>query len=196
MGVKRDATATGAEDEYGSLERVGDASLLRYRRHLSHPRDKVWRALTEDEHLADWFPTTIEGDRVAGAPLHFSFRQSEAAPFDGEMLAFDPPSLMELRWADDVLRFDLAPDAAGDGCVLELTVTFPEHGKAARDAAGWHVCLEQLRHVLAGAALPWEPSDRWRTVHRGYVQHLGPEASAIGPPEEWEREHGPADAGQ
>jgi hypothetical protein len=128
--------------------------------------------------------------------LRYSFRQSEAAPFDGEMLAFDPPSLMELRWADDVLRFDLAPDAKGDGCVLELTVTFPEYGKAARDAAGWHVCLEQLGHVLDGAALPWHPPDRWRAVHRGYVQRLGPEASVIGPPEEWEREHGAADDGQ
>ncbi len=48
------------------------------------------RALTEDEHLAGWFPTTLEGDRAAGAPLHFSFRQSGGEPFDGEMLAFEP----------------------------------------------------------------------------------------------------------
>ena len=34
-------------------------------------------------------------------------------PFDGEMLAFVPPSLMELRWADDVLRFELEPDGIG-----------------------------------------------------------------------------------
>ena len=182
MGVKQDATTGSAEDLYGTLERAGDVWVLRYRRRLSHPREKVWRALTEDEHLEGWFPTTIEGDRVAGAPLHFSFRQAEAAPFDGEMLAFDPPSVMELRWADDVLRFELSPDAGG--CVLDLTVTFPEYGKAARDAAGWHVCLEQLEHVVDGAALPWVPTQRWRAVHPEYVQRLGPQASVIGPPEE------------
>ena len=182
MGVKRQATMGSAEDLYGTLERAGDVSVLRYRRRLSHPQEKVWRALTEDEHLEGWFPTTIEGDRVAGAPLHFSFRQAEAAPFDGEMLAFDPPSVMELRWADDVLRFELSPDAGG--CVLDLTVTFPEYGKAARDAAGWHVCLEQLEHVVDGAALPWDPTQRWRAVHPEYVQRLGPQASVIGPPEE------------
>ena len=55
---------------------------------------------------------------------------------------------MELRWADDILRFELEAD--GPGCVLRLTVTFPEHGKAARDAAGWHVCLEQLGSECAG----------------------------------------------
>jgi uncharacterized protein YndB with AHSA1/START domain len=185
-----------AGDEFGTVERAGDVSVLRYRRHLSHSREKVWRALTEDEHLAGWFPTTIEGQRAAGAALHFSFRQSEGEPFDGEMLVFDPPSVMELRWADDVLRFELAAVEDENGCVLDLTVTFPEYGKAARDAAGWHVCLEQLKYVVDDTALPWEPPDRWRTVHPEYVQRLGPEASAIGPPVEWEQAHGAAEGGQ
>jgi hypothetical protein len=69
-------------------------------------------------------------------------------------------------------------------------VTFPDHGKAASDAAGWHVCLEQLAHLRDGTELPWRPPDRWRAVHPGYVERLGPEVSAIGPPEEWERVHG------
>ncbi len=116
----------------------------------------MWAALTDDEHLAGWFPTTIEGERAPGAPLRFSFRQSEGEPFDGEMTVFDPPSVMELRWADDLLRFELEPEPEpeGGGCVLSLTVTFPEHGKAARDAAGWHVCLEQLAHVSRGRDRP------------------------------------------
>ena len=182
------------DEELGTLERSGGMSVLRYRRRLAHPRERVWSALTEDAHLARWFPTTMEGTRAAGAPLHFSFRESEGEPFDGEMLAFHAPSLMELRWADDILRFVLEPD--GPGCVLRLTVTFPEHGKAARDAAGWHVCLEQLVHVCEGTELPWRPPDRWRVVHRAYVERLGPEASAIGPPEEWERVHGEGAGGQ
>ncbi|HTU37631.1 MAG TPA: SRPBCC domain-containing protein [Acidimicrobiales bacterium] len=179
---------SGEYGESGTLERLGDRSVLRYRRRLAHPQDTVWRALTEDAHLAGWFPTTIEGERSAGAALRFSFREGEGAPFVGEMLEFDPPACMELRWADDVLRFELTPDGAG--CVLALTVTFPEHGKAARDAAGWHVCLEQLAFECAGDGLPWRPPDRWRAVHGEYVARLGPEASAIGPPEEWERAHG------
>jgi uncharacterized protein YndB with AHSA1/START domain len=175
-------------DEYGTLERAGELSILRYRRRVAHSQDTVWRALTEDGHLAAWFPTTVEGERVAGAPLHFSFRESEGEPFDGEMLAFEPPSLMELRWADDVLRFELEPD--GSGCVLRLSVTFAEHGKAARDAAGWHVCLERLAAECDGTDVAWRPPERWRVVHRAYVERLGPEASSIGPPEEWERVNG------
>jgi uncharacterized protein YndB with AHSA1/START domain len=170
--------------EYGTLERAGDVSILRYERRLAHPREKVWRAITEDADLAAWFPTTMEGERRTGAPLHFAFRQGEGEPFDGEMLAFVPPALMELRWADDVLRFELEPDATSSACILRLTVTFPEHGKAARDAAGWHVCLEQLAAACDGTQLAWQPTARWRFVHGVYVERLGPAASVIGPPEE------------
>lgn len=169
-------------DELGTVERAGDVWVLRYRRRLAHPRDKVWRALTEEAHLAAWFPTTIESGPAAGASLRFSFRSGEAEPFDGEMLAFDPPVLMELRWADDILRFELAADGPG-ACELSLSVTFPEYGKAARDAAGWHVCLEQLAYECDGSPSPWPSPVRWRAVHPRYVSSLGPEASSVGPPE-------------
>ncbi len=168
-------------DELGTLERDGDLCVLRYRRVLRQPPGTVWRALTDDAQLADWFPTTIEGERSPGAPLRFSFRASEAPPFQGEMLAFDPPAVLAFRWGDDVLRFELAPE--GRGSLLTLTVTFPEYGKAARDAAGWHVCLEQLSYVAAHEELPFTPSDHWRVVHRDYVSRLGPEASVLGPPD-------------
>jgi uncharacterized protein YndB with AHSA1/START domain len=175
----------------GTLERTDAVSILRFRRSLPHPPLTVWAALTEDEHLASWFPTTIEGKRAAGAPLHFSFRESEAAPFDGEMTRYEPPRVLELRWGDDMLHFELHadPDRGQEGCVLTLTVTFPEHGKAARDATGWHVCLEQLAYECDESAPPWDPVEHWRAVHPRYVERLGPEASALGPPEEWERVH-------
>ena len=48
-------------DEFGTLERKGNLSVLRYERRLAHPPQRVWRALTDDTDLAAWFPTTIEG---------------------------------------------------------------------------------------------------------------------------------------
>jgi uncharacterized protein YndB with AHSA1/START domain len=166
--------------EFGTLEQNGDVSVLRYERHLTHPPERVWRALTEDAELAAWFPTTIEGPRRDGAPLRFSFRQGEAEAFDGEMLAFVPPTLMEFRWADDVLRFELDADEVGTGCILRLSVTFSEFGKAARDAAGWHVCLERLLASCDGTPPPGP--DRWNELHRTYVERFGSEASTVGPP--------------
>jgi uncharacterized protein YndB with AHSA1/START domain len=178
--------------ELGTLERDGDISVLRYRRHLRHPRAKVWRAMSEPDHLSGWFPTTIEGDRAPGSALEFGFRGVDMDPMAGEMLAFDPPSLLELRWGDDTLRFELFEE--GDGTRLELTVHFPEYAKAARDGAGWHVCLDRLAVELAdGEADAWEGDDGWRAIHPHYVRSFGPEASRLGPPKEWEDVHGPAE---
>ena len=110
-----------AASDYGTLEHVGDMSVLRYRRRLPHPIQMVWMALVEDDHLAAWFPTTIEGDRASGAPLRFSFREGEAEPFAGVMRVFDPPSIMELQWGDDTLRFELHAVEPG-ATVLDLVV--------------------------------------------------------------------------
>ena len=38
-----------------------DAWMVRFERHLAHPREKVWRALTESEHLRAWLPCDIVG---------------------------------------------------------------------------------------------------------------------------------------
>jgi uncharacterized protein YndB with AHSA1/START domain len=179
--------------DLGELERQGDAVLLRFRRRFAHPPEKVWRALVEPEHLAAWFPTTIDGERAVGARLRFRHPEDMFEPFDGEMLAFEPPSLLEFEWGPDVLRFELQAD--GDGTLLLFTDTLEELGKAARDGAGWHECLDRLAYELASQTAPGDPADRWRLVHAGYVDRLGPEASTIGPPEDWERAHGEASGG-
>jgi hypothetical protein len=71
----------------------------------------------------------------------------------------------------------------GDGSTLTLLVTLDELGKAARDGAGWHVCLDLLALRLDGTTAPWSSGERWRQVHPSYVEALGPEAATIGPPD-------------
>ena len=155
---------------------------VHFTKHVPHPPEKVWRAITEPDHLAAWFPTTIEGDRAAGAPLRFSFRKGEGPSFEGTMVAFDPPKLMEFEWGPDVIRIELQPD--GDGTTITLFDTLDELGKAARDAAGWHECLARLEASLEGrdgdGAIA---GSKWSEVQPRYQEKFGPEASTIGPPE-------------
>ncbi len=165
----------------GRLRQLDDRWQLEFTRNLRHPPQKVWRALTDPEHLRAWFPADIEGERAAGARLRFVFRNNEGPPTDGEMVVYDPPSLLEYRWGDETLRFEVRQD--GDGSVLTFVNTFTELGKAARDAAGWHACLDLLEHELAGEQPPWSPKERWGEVHPAYVESFGPEASTIGPPD-------------
>jgi uncharacterized protein YndB with AHSA1/START domain len=162
---------------YGKLETSDTGQpRLRFERLLAHPQEKVWRAITEPEHLAHWFPTTIDGQRAAGARLEFVFPKGQAPPFDGEMIVFDPPNVM----GPDTLRVELRP--AEGGTLLILLDTLEELGKAARDGAGWHTCLDGLAALLNHKNLQ-DATGRWSEVHAVYAEELGPNATTIGPPE-------------
>lgn len=172
---------------HATLERLDGQARLRFTRRLEHPPEAVWPALTEADDLAAWFPADIEGGWEPGAQRRFTFRDpdeaaealevDEAPVLGGEVVACEPCRHLEYTWGGDTLRFDLKPD--GDGTILRLTVTFEQIGKAARDAAGWHACLDLLAAGLAGAPPDFEPEERWAQVHPAYVERFGPEASTL-----------------
>jgi uncharacterized protein YndB with AHSA1/START domain len=168
--------------EYGQLtqDRERERALLEFSRHFNHSPERVWRALTEDDQLAAWFPTTIDGGRSAGAALTFRFEHVEIDPMQGEMLTFEPPSLLEFTWGGDRLRFELEPD--GDGTALTFVVELDMLGKATRDGAGWHQCLDALGRSLAGDPARPDDPDRWRSLRDAYAERFGPDASTLGPP--------------
>ena len=105
---------------------------------------------------------------------------------DGEVLDFDPPRLLAYTWFEDQLRWELRPQ--GDGCVLVLTHAFGDRFKAARDGAGWHVCLWWLSRHLFGA--PTGRADDvdglprgWRELNQEYLRRFDiPPEKATPPP--------------
>lgn len=55
----------------GELRAAGERWQIVFTRPLTHPVDRVWRAVTDPAHLEAWFPTEIHGERAEGAPLRF-----------------------------------------------------------------------------------------------------------------------------
>jgi uncharacterized protein YndB with AHSA1/START domain len=161
------------DTEHGTLERIDDSTArITFVRELKHPRDKVWRAITEPDELQAWFPSTIDGERAAGAPLTFVFPFPDAPVMEGAMRVCEPPSVIEFEWGDDVLRIELE-DVDG-GTRLTLTDTFGEYAKAARDSGGWHACLDNLGYALDG--LP-KQEDTWKAVTPWYMEHYPKDAT-------------------
>ncbi|GAA3595950.1 hypothetical protein GCM10022419_094050 [Nonomuraea rosea] len=135
-------------------------TTLRMQRRLPHPPAKVWRAITQPEHLAHWFPAniTIDGDRIT-----YGFGPQ------GHITELDPPHVFAHTWGDDELRWELHPD--GDGSILTLTHTFTDLHGAASFAAGWHTCIQALlAHLDERPA--HHPASTAR-LHEDYIAILG-----------------------
>lgn len=160
-------------------------TLLRFERVLRHPPERVWKALTELDELRRWHPSPFEVEAVVGGGVHY-LPPEDTALGEGEVIEYDPPRLLAYTWGDDQLRWEL--QAHDDGCLLVLEHTFDDRFAAARDAAGWHLCLDALAASLAGseaqaphtgdAAIP----AGWRELNSAYEQRFGIPADKATPP--------------
>jgi uncharacterized protein YndB with AHSA1/START domain len=167
---------------HGVLNRFGEQWTVRFRRELGHPPDRVWAALTGAGELAAWFPTRIAGDWSVGAALEFPFPEDSLPAMHGTVLQVREPRVLEYTWGPDTLLYRL--EAGGAGTRLDFVVTLAELGKAARDGAGWHEALDLLETSVDGDEL-WPLGQRWAELVPMYEAAFGPDASTIGPPEEW-----------
>ncbi|WP_018680332.1 SRPBCC family protein [Actinokineospora enzanensis] len=137
--------------------------VLRFERALDHPVDKVWRAVTEPDHLARWFPATVTGDRDPGATLTFTFPE-DAPGGTGTVTAYDPPRHFAFTWQGEQLAVTLTP--SDTGTLLVFTHHFDDRAGAASFAAGWDTCLGALADTLDG--LPVADRD-WAAAHETYA---------------------------
>ena len=166
--------ADGASRATGSLTALGAGTRpsVRFERDLPDPPGAVWRALTDPQELKSWFPCEILAERwEAGAALRFVFPEHEEYNMAGVVLECDEPRVLAYTWGEETLRFELTPTEAGGTRLVLFDELAP--GIAARNAAGWQLCLERL----AGR----EPaSDAWRPLFAQYSAAFEPE---LGPQE-------------
>jgi uncharacterized protein YndB with AHSA1/START domain len=152
----------------------GARPSVRLERHLPDPPSVVWRAITDREQLSSWFPcdVVVAGGRwEVGAAITFPFpREVIELTLTGEVLTVDEPNALAFSWGDEILRFELSPADGGTRLVLidELSA-----GIAARNAAGWEVCLDRLNGLNPGR-------NAWRPHFEGYAVAFEP---ALGPQE-------------
>lgn len=135
---------------FGTVRELADGRVeLRFERRFAHQRDKVWRALTSTAELRGWFVAILDYDRstlefTPGAALAFV---ADGFPTGhGEVLACDPPALLEYTWDDEALRWELTETA--DGCLLVFTNTVADGDTAAAVDAGWDLGLKRLADAL------------------------------------------------
>lgn len=157
---------------YGTFETIDDRPAVRFERHLAHPIATVWPAVSEPEGLSHWFPGRVEID---GSKLRF---EDGGMSVEGEVTLLEPPRRFEFTWGPtDELRIELI--AADDGCLLRLTHLLGSRDQAARDAAGWHVCLDHLEEWLAGTDTTGPPPAQWREHYEEYERRGLPTGAPV-----------------
>jgi len=170
---------------HGTYETIEERPALRFERRIAHPVQAVWEAITQPSELAHWFPCEVEVDPRLGGRMSFHFPEltlpEMATTLLGEVTEFDPPRRFAFTWGEDHLHFALEPTDAGAGCVLRFTVELDMREKAARDAAGWHVCLDALGRRLDGGSDPAATgaSEGWRARYEEYQRRGMPVGAPI-----------------
>jgi uncharacterized protein YndB with AHSA1/START domain len=164
--------ATGA-----TIEKEGDNWTLVLVRELRHPPAKVWKALTDPEHLREWAP--FDADRNLGA-VGAAKLTTVGAPgervTEAHVKRADAPRTLEYNWGGFDLRWQLEP--LGNGTRLTLWHNI-DRRYISMGAAGWHICIDVLDRLLDG-----EPIGRivgpdamkfggWQRLNAEYARQFG-----------------------
>ena len=136
--------ATGAE-----VRKDGEKWTLVLVRDLFHPPAKVWKALTDPEHLREWAP--FDSDRNLGA-VGIARLSTAGTPTpyvsETQVKRADAPRSLEYSWGGGDLRWELEP-LEGNGTRLTLWHNI-NRGFISMGAAGWHICFDVLDRLLGG----------------------------------------------
>ena len=150
--------------DLGSFIELNGRPAVRFERLYPHPIERIWAAVTVADELAHWFPSRAVIDLREGGTVQFA-GDPHTPEFTGRVVAYDPPHKLAFTWGGDELLFELEAPTA-DSCRLTLTNFLEAENAAARNAAGWAVCLGELTKHLSGeqadgphsdTAAPWKP---------------------------------------
>jgi uncharacterized protein YndB with AHSA1/START domain len=166
--------ASGAE-----VRRDGEKWTLVLVRELAHPPAKVWKALTDPDHLREWAP--FDADRNLGVAGTTATLSTVGAPTphvsETQVKRADAPRLLEFNWGGQDIRWELEP-LAGDRTRLTLLHNI-DRNFISMGAAGWHICFDVLERLLADQPIGRMagPSsmafDGWQRLNAEYAQQFG-----------------------
>jgi uncharacterized protein YndB with AHSA1/START domain len=164
----------------GTYEEIDGRPALRFERSFSQPVERVWRAVSDPDEMGRWFPARVTADLQPGGAMSFEFDDPDAPPTTGEVTQLDPPRLLAFKWGEDLLRFELEPE--GEGSRLVFIHFLANRDEAARNAAGWDICLRELDRQLAGepAAAPGTGvTPEWRDLYDKYIESGLPSGAPV-----------------
>lgn len=147
----------------GSITYEGDYAFLTYRRRLPHPKETIWKEITDPKQLYKWMNTEAIINGKSGGVIDFVNTVS-GFHTSGTILVWEPNKVLEHEWHiapnpslpqgehHSIIRWELKQD--GDSTLLTLTHNYLSKSISLRFAPGWHAYLDRLEAELDNKDLP------------------------------------------
>ena len=153
-------------------------ATLQFKRHLSSPRDVVWKAITDPRELSGWMNTKAVIDGRNGGTIDLVNAVSGFHTI-GRILVWDLQRAFEHEWhiipnpslpkgePESIIRWELEKADGSNDTLLTLTHSRLTSSTSGNFAPGWHAYLDRLKASLNNDKLPdW--SQRFGAVKKLY----------------------------
>ncbi len=161
------------------VRKDGEKWTLILVRELRHSPEKVWEALTDPAHLSEWAPFEADGNLgTVGSTVKLTWAETKQVS-EIRVTRADAPRVLEYH----DIRWEL--EAFGGGTRLTLWHNI-DRRFISWGAAGWHICLDVLDHLLRGTPigrLVGEEALRfgWQRLNAEYSRQFGIETRNLPP---------------
>jgi uncharacterized protein YndB with AHSA1/START domain len=134
------------------VQKDGEKWTLVLVRDLRHPPERVWQALTDPSQLREWAPFDADGSLdTVGSTVRLTTVGAPAAHVtETTVTRADAPTLLEYNWGGFDMRWKLEGVAGGTRLTLWTNI---DRRFISMGAAGWHICLDVLDHLLSGTPI-------------------------------------------
>jgi uncharacterized protein YndB with AHSA1/START domain len=167
------------------VEKDGEKWTLVVVRELRHSPEQVWEALTDPAQLREWAPFDADGSLGnVGAKVQLT---TVGAPrqhvTETTVTRADAPRLLEYNWGGFDMRWQLEPVGGGTRLTLWTNI---DRRFISMGAAGWHICLDVLDHLLSGSPIGRMVGPDamkfggWQRLNAEYAKQFGIEAPSWG----------------
>jgi uncharacterized protein YndB with AHSA1/START domain len=162
---KRNSDRPFNRESKGTVTIEEEYATLRYERQLSHPREVVWKAITDPKELVGWMNTKAVIDGRNGGTIDFVNTVS-GFHTTGRILAWNPQHVFEHEWhiapnpslpdgePEAVIRWELKQEDNSNTTLLTLTHRRLSRSISSRFAPGWHAYLDRLEASLNNEVPP------------------------------------------
>ena len=161
------------------VQKDGEKWTLILVRELRHAPEKVWQALTDPAQLHEWAPFDADGSLGRVGSLVTLTTVGTPHVTETTVTRADSPKLLEYKWGAFDMRWEL--ESVGGGTRLTLWQNI-DRRYISMGAAGWHICLDVLDHLLGGAPMGRIVAGDalkfggWQRLNAEYAEQFGIEA--------------------